>query len=167
MKNIKRLISVGSRFERTFNRDVNVRGLFRGQFGQLDANLFQVQLGNLFVQVLRQDVHLLVVFARFAFVAQFQLRDALVGERARHDKRRVTSGAAQVEQTTFGQDDDAVSVRIFVSVALRLDVHALGDSFQTSHVDFVVKVTNVTNDGVVLHVPVSYTHLTLPTILRV
>ena len=44
-----------------------------------------------------------------------------------------------------------MSVRKFVSVALRLDVHALGDSFQTSHVDFVVKVTNVTDDGVVLH----------------
>ena len=148
----KYLISVGSRLERTFNRDVNVLGLFFGQFGQLDTNLFQVQLGNLFVQVLRQDVHLLVVFARFAFVPQFQLRDALVGERARHDKRRVTSGTAQVEQTTFGQDDDAVSVREFVSVALRLDVHALGDGFQTSHVNFVVKVTNVTDDGVVLHV---------------
>ena len=53
----KYLISVGSRLERTFNRDVNVLGLFLGQFGQLDANLFQVQLGNLFVQVLRQKAY--------------------------------------------------------------------------------------------------------------
>ena len=34
---------------------------------------------------------------------------------------------------------------------IRLDVK-LGDGFQTSHVNFVVKVTNVTDDGVVLHV---------------
>ena len=58
----------------------------------------------------------------------------------------------KVEQTTFGQDDDAVSVREFMLGHVRLDVHALGDGFQTSHVNFVVKVTNVTDDGVVLHV---------------
>ena len=46
-----------------------------------------------------------------------------------------------------------MSIGEFVSVALWLDVNSL-DSWvvlETFHVDFVIEVTNVSNDGIVLH----------------
>ena len=46
-----------------------------------------------------------------------------------------------------------MSIWEFVSVALWLDVDSL-DAWvvlKTFHIDFIVEVTNVTNDGIVLH----------------
>ena len=62
-------------------------------------------------------------------------------------------GAAEVEETTFGEHDDAVAIREFESIALRLDVLTLDarEGLEAGHVDFVVEVTNVTAMGVVLH----------------
>lgn len=35
----------------------------------------------------------------------------LVGERARHDERRVSGGTAQIEETSLCQDDDTMAIR--------------------------------------------------------
>ena len=63
------------------------------------------------------------------------------------------SGTPQVEETTFGQDDDAVAVGEDESVALRLDVLATnaGHCHEPSHINFVIEMPNVPHDGVVLH----------------
>ena len=53
---------------------------------------------------------------------RFDQNTRLVGERAGHDERGVACGAAQVEQATLCQDDDAMAVREDEAVALRLDV---------------------------------------------
>jgi len=65
----------------------------------------------------------------------------------------VSSGTSEVEETTLGKDDDTVTIREFVTIDLFLDVGALdtGIGVKTFHVDFVVEVTNVSNNGVVLH----------------
>ena len=77
----------------------------------------------------------------------------LVGEGAGHDKAWVTSGTAQVEQTALGQDNDGMAVREDEAVTLGLDVLTLDAlcADEASHVDLIVKVTNVANDGIVLH----------------
>ena len=67
-------------------------------------------------------------------------------------QRRVTSGTTQVDQSTFSQQDDVTTVLHQVSVDLRLDVdNGLAVSLQPSNVDFNVKVTNVTHNGVLWH----------------
>ncbi|KAL4857376.1 hypothetical protein ACK3TF_002257 [Chlorella vulgaris] len=65
---------------------------------------------HLLVQVLGQHIHLLLVLAAVALVPQLQLRNHLVGEGARHDKRGVASGTAQVEQAALCQQDHAVAI---------------------------------------------------------
>ena len=56
------LVPIMIRFERAFNRDANVVGLFLGQFGELDAQVVQVEAGHLFVQFLGQNVYAHIVF---------------------------------------------------------------------------------------------------------
>mmetsp|Transcript_4554 Transcript_4554/g.16238 ORF Transcript_4554/g.16238 Transcript_4554/m.16238 type:complete len:319 (-) Transcript_4554:321-1277(-) len=65
----------------------------------------------------------------------------------------MSSGAAKVQQTTLCQDNHAMTVREDVAIHLWLDVLALdaGEVFQAKHVDLIVKVTDVTHDGIVLH----------------
>ncbi len=77
----------------------------------------------------------------------------LVGERAGHDKTGVSSGASQVQQATFSQHNDSMAVWEDEPVTLGLDVLPLDalPLHEASHVDLIVKVTNVTNNGVVLH----------------
>ena len=40
---------------------------------------------------------------------QFDLGQGLVGKGVTHYKRRVTGSTTQIDQTTFGQDDDIIS----------------------------------------------------------
>ena len=65
----------------------------------------------------------------------------------------MSSGTSQVEQTALGQHNDTVAVREDETVTLRLDVLPLDalPFHQSSHVNLVVKVTDVSNDGVILH----------------
>ena len=77
----------------------------------------------------------------------------LVGERARHNKTGVSSGASQVQQTALSQHNDSMAIREDEPIALRLNVLPLNalPLHQTGHVDLIVKVTNVADNGVVLH----------------
>ena len=77
----------------------------------------------------------------------------LVGERARHDETGVSCGASQVEKTSLSQHNDTMAIREDEAVTLRLDVLPL-DSLplhETEHVNLIVKVTNVADNGIVLH----------------
>mmetsp|Transcript_11650 Transcript_11650/g.24377 ORF Transcript_11650/g.24377 Transcript_11650/m.24377 type:complete len:477 (-) Transcript_11650:1-1431(-) len=109
--------------------------------------------GDLLVEVLGQDVHLLLVLAGLALVPELELGNALVGEGAGHHERGMAGSAAQVEETALSQDDDAMAVGELPAVDLGLDLDALdaGVRLEASHVDLVIEVTNVANDGVVLH----------------
>ena len=65
----------------------------------------------------------------------------------------MAGGAAQVHQAAFGQHDDAAAGLEGPLVHLGLDVQ-LGDAgggLQVVHVDLVVEVTDVADDGFVLH----------------
>ena len=112
-----------------------------------------MERGDLLVEVLGEHVNLLLVFAGLALVPELELGDSLVGEGAGHDEGGVAGGAAEVEEAALGEHDDAVSVGELVAVALGLDVLALdaGEGLEASHVNLVVEVTDVADDGVVLH----------------
>ena len=57
---------------------------------------FEVQAGDLFVELLGQHVDAERVFVGFG--PERDLREDLVGERVGHDERRMAGGAAEVHQ---------------------------------------------------------------------
>lgn len=100
----------------------------------------------------------------------------LIGEGVAHDERRVPHGAAQVDQSALGQDNDVTTVfqKVAVNLSrgrlqlrrrsqplgqnppfwlpyLRLDVDPFCVFVEPAYVDFAVKVSDVADNGVVLH----------------
>lgn len=68
----------------------------------------------------------------------------------------MASSAPKVHETTLSKDNDAsVGLREDPAVGLRLDGDALDTrvGLKAEHVNLIVKVTNVANDGIVLHLP--------------
>ena len=65
----------------------------------------------------------------------------------------MSGGATQVEESTLGKDDDTVSVWELESVDLRLNLGFFDSwiALESLHIDLVIEMTNVSNDGVVLH----------------
>ena len=74
------LISVSIRLVRAFDWDADVVGLLLAQYGELSAKVRQMQLGNLFIQMLREEVHIVLVFAGITLLPELELGDGLVGE---------------------------------------------------------------------------------------
>ena len=150
--------------ERTVDVQTKVVGLDRSELGQLDVDVLQVQTGHLLVEDLGQHVDtngllagsteldVLLTEGSVLGLEQSNLGQDLVGERARHDERRVTGGTAKVDQTTLRQEDDVAAVGHQVTVNLGLDVlDALGVGLEPGNVDFNVEVTDVADNGVVAH----------------
>jgi len=75
-----------------------------------------VRGSDLLVQLLGQHVHAQRVLARVA--PQLNLGQNLVAEAVGHDEGRMSHGAAQVDQTSLGQQDDVLAVVQRVSVHL-------------------------------------------------
>jgi|APCry1669189034_1035192.scaffolds.fasta_scaffold161001_2 hypothetical protein len=65
----------------------------------------------------------------------------------------MTSCATQVKETTFSENEHTVTIGELPAIELRLDILALDAwvVFETSHVDLVIEVANVTNNSIVLH----------------
>ena len=129
---------------------VNVLGLLIGEDGQLDVELLKMSTSDLLVQFLGQDVDAEGEFLRGR--PESDLSENLVGEGAGHDEGWVSSSASEVDETTFGEEDDVPAGWHGVPVNLRLDVHdRYGILLQPSDVDLNIKVTNVGDDGVFAH----------------
>ena len=106
---------------------------------------------HFFVKVPRQDVDAQRV--PVAVVEQLDLSQYLVGETGRHHKAGVAGGAAQVNQPSFCQQYDGVAIRELPGIYLslyRVPGNA-GVAGQTRHIDLVVEMADVADDGVVLH----------------
>merc|ERR1712087_289088 len=149
-----RSIAVGVALEGALHLHADVVSLLLAQLRELSAQGWQMQPGHLLVQLLRQEIDIVfVALALLPVLQDVQLAQDLVGEGARHHKRGVARGTAQVQQAPRLQDDDAVAVWENEAVNLRLDVLNLdaGETFQLLHLDLVIKVADVANDGVVLH----------------
>ena len=97
--------------------------------------------GDLLVENLGQFVDLsLLVFVGVLVLPQIDLSQSLVGERAGHDERWMSSGASQVQESALGEDDNTVAIWELESVNLRLDLNLLDSwvGLKTSHVNFVI-----------------------------
>lgn len=116
----------------------------------------QVETGNLLVENLGQNVdtdielaglgelNVLLAESLVAGLEQHDLSQNLVGEGARHDERRVASGASKVDKTTLGKQNNVAAVLHQESVDLGLDVlHGLSVGLEPGNVDLDVEVTNV------------------------
>src|ERR1700733_3381558 len=101
-------IPVLVRLVRPAHRNADIARLLVGELRQLHADLVEMEPGDLFVEMLRQRVDLLLVLGRIA--PQLDLRQRLVGERRRHDEARMAHGIAEIDQAAFGQKDDALLV---------------------------------------------------------
>merc|ERR1712137_1009070 len=147
-------VSVCIAFERALHLHTYVVGLLFGKRGQTGAKCGQVQACNFFIQLFRQQVHLvLVAFAFLPIFQEIQLAKDLVGERARHHKGWMPCGTAEVAQAARCEHDNAMAIREDESVHLRFDVLNLDawTTFKCGHFNLIVEVTNVAHDGVVLH----------------
>ncbi|MCY1287660.1 hypothetical protein D9M70_366590 [compost metagenome] len=134
--------------ERALRLHADVVGLLFGKFGELSAELLQVQASDLLVERLRQDVDFVLVLLTLG--EELDLRQDLVGERSRHHEGRVAGGVAEVQQAAFREQDHAVALRELDHVDLRLDVCPLQVT-QCGDLNFVVEVADVADDRHVLH----------------
>ena len=117
----------------------------------MDAQFRQMETRHFLIQNLGKDIHTRFVTA--TFFPKIQLRERLIGKAAGHHKRRVAGGATQIDQSTFGQHENGSPVFQEILIDLRLHGDAL-DPFgavEPVDLDFVIKVANVADDGLVLH----------------
>ena len=172
-----------------------VVALLLGELGEVDVEGAKVGEGDLLVELLGEHVHAQGVL--LGVVPQLELgqnlrkknqnglnfldilfdpkKTNLVGEGGGHDEAGVSHGAAEVDKTALGEQDDVLAVLQGEPVHLRLDVRLrpavllqpldLGSNVQIKdsalktifcknlkvYLDLAVKVTNVANNGVVLH----------------
>jgi len=65
----------------------------------------------------------------------------------------MSGGATKIEESSLGKDDDTMSIWEYISINLWLNFGTL-DSWvflKSSHVDLIIEMSNISNDGVVLH----------------
>mmetsp|Transcript_7164 Transcript_7164/g.10970 ORF Transcript_7164/g.10970 Transcript_7164/m.10970 type:complete len:218 (+) Transcript_7164:202-855(+) len=118
-----------------------------------------MQACNLLIKSLWQNVNFaLSVLARVLFLPEFELSQYLVSERSRHHERRVASSTSQVKKTSFGENNNSVARFEFESVDLWLDVDSLGGLHQSVHINFVIEMSNVSNNSVIFHLAHSVGH---------
>ena len=134
--------------------NADVVGLLLAEFGELGVEGGEMEAGDLLVKLLGEDVDLSTLVLLVVTVGpELDLGEHLVGERARHDERGMSGGAAQVQETALSEDDNSMVIGELVAVDLLLDVDAFdaGVAVETVHVDLVVEMSDVADDGVVLH----------------
>ena len=105
----------------SLNFYADVVGLFLREFGKADAKFCEVETRNFLIQVLRQDVN-----SEFVFVLpEIHLRQNLIREGVAHYETRMSGRVAEVDEPSFAEKDDRVSVGEFDAVDLRFDVDLL------------------------------------------
>src|SRR5690625_2652803 len=106
--------------ERTFARHTDIVGLLRAQLAEAHADTVEMKPRDLLVQMFRQHIDLVLVFV--AARPELDLRQHLIRETGRHDKARMTSRIAKVQQTSLRKQDDTIAGRHLDHVHLILDV---------------------------------------------
>lgn len=150
MRDRRRLVAVDVGLEGTILGNAEVVGLFVGEDGQLDVELLKVGTSDLLIQLLRQDVD--AERELLGGRPEGDLSENLVGEGTGHDEGWVSSGASEVDETSFSEKDEVPARCHGVPVNLGLDVHhGHGVLLQPSDVNLNIKVTDVGDDGVFGH----------------
>mmetsp|Transcript_21159 Transcript_21159/g.32158 ORF Transcript_21159/g.32158 Transcript_21159/m.32158 type:complete len:342 (-) Transcript_21159:337-1362(-) len=112
-----------------------------------------MKTGNLLIKNLGENVNLsMLVLVSSLLNPKLDLGKGLIGERARHDERRMSGGTSKVKKTSLGKNDNSSSSILEGElVYLGLDVHTLSDGHKSIHINLVIEVTNVSNNSVILH----------------
>ena len=65
----------------------------------------------------------------------------------------MTSGATEVHEATLGEHDHRVAIGEHIFVDLRLDNDSLNVAhlLEASHINFIVEMANIADDGLMLH----------------
>merc|ERR1719231_487970 len=148
------LITVSVRLVGAINGYSNVISLLFRQFCEFSTKGSQMQSGDLLVETFWQQVNVvLVTLVVLPIIQQIQLAEHLIREGARHHERWVSSGTSEVQQATRREDNDAMTVREHETVHLWLDILHFDpwELLKLFHLDLVIKVSNVADDGVILH----------------
>jgi len=120
--------------------------LFFGEAVEFCSEAREVEFGDFFVEFFWQGVDAEGVF----FLKKFDLGESLIRKRAGHHETRVSGGTAEIDEATFGEEDDFFSIRKLNLVNLRFDFvpREVADGIDG---DFGVEVSDVADDGVVFH----------------
>src|SRR6476660_167261 len=113
----ERSIAVMVRLIGTVHRDAEIFYLLIGELRELYADLLQVQSGNFFVQLFRQDIDANLV--TISVPPEIELGQHLVRERVRLHKARVTSRATEIHQPALGEEENLVTIRKSILIELR------------------------------------------------
>lgn len=118
--------------------------------------MVKVETGDLLIEDLGEDIDtnvelvglgeldVLLTPSLVGGLVQHDLGKDLVGERARHNERRVASSTAKVDETTLSKEDDVTAVGHEETVNLGLDVlDRAGVGLEPSNVNLDIEVTNV------------------------
>ena len=137
------------RLIRSLHRNPNVICLSLRKLRKMYADALQVQASYLLIKMLGQAINI----NRILLIEELNLSQRLIGETVAHNKAGVTCSATQVNQTTIGQKDYAVSVREEVTVHLRLYVLTLDTRYllEFINLDLAVKVAYIADDCLVRH----------------
>jgi len=110
-----------------------------------------MQLGDLLIELSAEAIDLFLVLVLLS--PELDLGEGLVREAGAHDEAGVSGGAAEVHESSLGEHEHAVAI-----LELPSGDHVLDDLFlhardlrEAEHVDLVVEVADVADDGVVLH----------------
>merc|ERR1712087_356194 len=147
-------ITVGVTFERTIDFNADIVCLLLRWHCQDSTQRWKMQSCNLLIEVFGEQINLvLVTLLLLPIRQQVHLAKHLVGKRTGHNKRRMSRCTTQVEEAARRKHDNSVPVREDETINLWLDIFNLDtwELLKLSHLDFVVKVTDVAYDGVVLH----------------
>ena len=87
-----RSITIVLWLERARPGDPKIFGLDRSQACQFDAELIEMQLGDLLIEMLGENIDLVFIAAMIR--PQLDLRQHLVGEGRTHHEARMSGGAA-------------------------------------------------------------------------
>jgi hypothetical protein len=132
------------RLEWASGADTNVTGLLVGQLGQLHTELFEMQRRDFFVEMLGEDVNLILVILTLG--PKLNLRQHLVGEAGGHHEAWVTRRATEIDEATFGKDENLLPVRKFdqIGAGLHFGPFVIG---KRRNLNLRVKVTDVADNA--------------------
>merc|ERR1712193_250277 len=149
-----RSVPVCVRLIRAINLHTDVIRLLFAQCRHFSTERRQVQSGNLLIQFLGQQVHLvLVCLGLFPILQDIQLSEHLVCEGARHHEGGVTRCTSKVARAARCQDNNSVPIWEYKAVHLWLDILDLDarEILEQVHLALIVKVADIANDSIVLH----------------
>src|SRR5215469_12061052 len=135
------------RFERTSAVDTEIAGLRGAERRQFGSKLVEMERSDLLVEMLRQHIDLFLVLPVIG--PQLDLCEHLVGKRRAHHKAWVTGRATEIDQSPFGENDQAFAVREYDFIDLRLDFLPRVIA-QPVDLNFAVEVADVAHNRAIL-----------------